>query len=105
LSGVSWVSDWVTIDQERIDQFAACTGDHQWIHLNVERAMRESPFGTTIAHGYLTLATLAQTSFEVWIQPAGIKQASNYGIDRVRYIGAVKSAARIEGPRIANRWA
>jgi acyl dehydratase len=89
------VSDWVTIDQKRINQFAACTGDHQWIHVDVERARRESPFETTIAHGYLTLAMLAQTSFEVWIQPAGIKQAFNYGADRVRFIGAVKSGARI----------
>ena len=52
------VSDWLTVDQERINKFADCTGDHQWIHVDVERAQRESPFGSTIAHGYLILALL-----------------------------------------------
>jgi len=50
------VSDWLTVDQERINEFADCTGDHQWIHVNVERAQRESPLGSTITHGYLTLS-------------------------------------------------
>ncbi|WP_268808180.1 MaoC/PaaZ C-terminal domain-containing protein, partial [Caballeronia terrestris] len=53
------ISDWVVIDQARIDAFAECTGDHQWIHVNVERAKRESPYGGAIAHGYLTLSLLA----------------------------------------------
>src|SRR6516165_5726867 len=52
------VSDWVAIDQSRIDAFASCTGDHQWIHVDTERAKRESPFGGTVAHGYLTLSLL-----------------------------------------------
>jgi acyl dehydratase len=89
------VSDWMLIDQPRIDGFARCTGDDQWIHVDTTRARRESPYGTTIAHGYLTLATLAAGAFEVYIRPAGITQAFNYGLDRVRFIAPVKAGARI----------
>ncbi|MBV8592226.1 MAG: MaoC family dehydratase [Acetobacteraceae bacterium] len=89
------VSDWVTINQERIDQFAECTEDRQWIHVDVERAKHESPLGTTIAHGYLTLAMLAPTTFEVVVKPAGISQALNYGLDRVRFIAPVKAGSRV----------
>jgi acyl dehydratase len=89
------VSDWLTIDQSRIDQFAECTGDHQWIHVDVERAQRESPFGGPVAHGYLTLSLLAPTALEVFIRPAGITQAFNYGLDRVRFISPVRVGARV----------
>jgi acyl dehydratase len=89
------VSDWLTIDQARIDQFAQCTGDDQWIHVDAERARRESPFGGPIAHGYLTLSLLAPTAFEVFIKPAGIAQAFNYGLDRVRFISPVKTGSRL----------
>jgi acyl dehydratase len=89
------VSQWTTLDQRRIDEFADCTGDRQWIHVDVERARRESPLGTTIAHGYLTLAMIAQSTFEVLIEPAGIAQALNYGLERVRFIAPVKSGARV----------
>ena len=89
------VSAWVTMDQQRIDQFAECTEDHQWIHNDVERAKRDSPLGTTIAHGYLTLAMLAPSTFEVVIKPAGISQALNYGLDRVRFIAPVKAGSRV----------
>ena len=89
------VSDWVTMGQDRIDQFAECSDDHQWIHVNAERARRESPFGTTVAHGYLTLAMLAPTFFEVVVKPARINQALNYGLDRVRFIAPVRSGSRI----------
>jgi acyl dehydratase len=89
------VSDWVTINQERIDQFAECTEDRQWIHVDVERAKHDSPLGTTIAHGYLTLSTLAPTTFEVVVKPAGISQALNYGLDRVRFIAPVKAGSRV----------
>ena len=58
------VSDWVPVRQERIDQFATCTGDHQWIHVDVERARRESPFGGPVAHGYLALALVAPTAMD-----------------------------------------
>lgn len=89
------VSDWETIDQQRINEFAAATGDHQWIHVDVERAQKEGPHGTTIAHGYLLLSLLAPTSFEVFIKPAGIATALNYGTDRVRFIAPVKCGARV----------
>jgi acyl dehydratase len=89
------VSAWQTVDQARIKEFAQCTGDRQWIHVDVERAQRDSPFGGTIAHGFLTLATLAPAAFEIWIDPAGIGQAFNYGIDRLRFINPVKAGARI----------
>ena len=69
------VSEWITINQERINDFADFTGDHQWIHVNVERAKRESLFGTTIAHGYLTLSLVAALSMELGIIPAGVSQA------------------------------
>ncbi|MFL5802952.1 MAG: MaoC family dehydratase [Roseiflexaceae bacterium] len=89
------VSDWLTVDQERIDQFAACTGDHQWIHVDVERARRESPFGTPIAHGYLTLALLSQFQYAIGVIPPDATQAINYGLDRVRFLAPVKAGARI----------
>ena len=89
------VSDWITVDQERIDQFAECTGDHQWIHVDVERARRESPFGTTIAHGYLTLSLLPAMQYSVGTLPDGVKAALNYGADKVRFITPVKAGTRI----------
>src|SRR5258708_27490699 len=89
------VSDWLTVDQERINEFADCTGDHQWIHVDVERARRESPLGSTIAHGFLTLSLLAAMQMELGIVPEGISQALNYGLNRVRFIAPVKAGARI----------
>ena len=89
------VSDWLAVDQERINEFADCTGDHQWIHVDIERAQRESPLGSTIAHGYLTLALLAAVLMELNIVPEGVSQALNYGLDRVRFIAPVKAGARI----------
>jgi acyl dehydratase len=89
------VSEWMTIDQERINQFADFTGDHQWIHVDVERAKRESIFGTTIAHGYLTLSLAAALSMGLGIIPAGVSQVLNYGLDKVRFLAPVKSGSRI----------
>jgi len=89
------VSSWVQLDQARISQFAHCTGDDQWIHVDVERSARESPFGSTIAHGYLTLALVGPAALEVWIRPARIRTALNYGIDRVRFLSPVPSGARV----------
>ena len=89
------VSAWVTIDQERINGFADFTGDHQWIHVDVERARRESPFGSTIAHGYLTLSLAASWQYELGIIPADVSEALNYGLDRVRFLTPVKVGARI----------
>jgi acyl dehydratase len=89
------VSDWLTVDQARINQFAACTGDHQWIHVDGERARRESPFGSTIAHGYLILALLPQFQYAIGIVPSGVAQALNYGLNGVRFLVPVKTGARI----------
>jgi acyl dehydratase len=89
------VSGWLTVDQERINEFADCTGDQQWIHVDIERAQRESPLGSTIAHGYLTLSLLAAMQMELGIVPEGVTQALNYGLDRVRFLTPVKAGARI----------
>ena len=89
------VSSWAQIDQQRIEAFAECTGDHQWIHIDVERAKRESPYGTTVGHGYLLLSMIAPTSFEIFVKPARIAAVLNYGIDRVRFIAPVKAGSRI----------
>jgi acyl dehydratase len=89
------VSSWVSIDQPIIDAFAQCTGDQQWIHVDVERAKKESPFGGTVAHGYLTLSLIATATFELLVEPAGVTQAYNYGLDRVRFIAPVKAGARV----------
>jgi acyl dehydratase len=89
------VTDWVVIEQKRIDQFAECTDDHQWIHVDVERAARESVFGSTVAHGYLTLALLARFTYEVGLVPADASQAFNYGLDRVRFMTPVRAGARV----------
>jgi len=88
------VSDWFTVDQALIDKFADATGDHQWIHVDVERAKREMPDGKTIAHGYLTLSLvprLGQTLYRVKRRSRGL----NYGSNRVRFTGQVPAGSRI----------
>ena len=82
------------IDQPRVDAFAEVTGDHQWIHVDVERAKRESPFGGPIAHGYLTVSLLAKFAGEC-IAVDGIKLAVNYGLNRVRFAAPVKVGSRV----------
>jgi len=89
------VSDWLTIDQDRINAFANSTNDHQWIHVDVERAAKESPFGATIAHGYLTLALLAHFQFSTGAIPTDASQVINYGLDKVRFLAPVKAGQRI----------
>jgi len=89
------VSDWITVTQERIQLFADATGDHQWIHLDAERA-RGGPFGTTIAHGFLTLSLLpelAASAFAVLDTKMGV----NYGLNRVRFPAPVPSGSRLRG--------
>jgi len=88
-------TDWVTVDQERIDQFAACTGDRQWIHVDVERARRESPFGGPVAHGYLSLSLVAAMVMELGVVPPDAASALNYGLDKVRFIAPVKAGSRV----------
>jgi acyl dehydratase len=89
------LSDWVTIDQDRINQFAECTEDRQWIHVDAERAAKESPFRTTIAHGYLTLSLIAGLGLQAIKMPSNLMAAFNYGLDKVRFITPVKVNARV----------
>jgi acyl dehydratase len=89
------LSDWITIDQPRIDTFASCTGDHQWIHVDVERAKRESPFCGPIAHGYLTLAMVAPLAMQIGVIPTDAAAGLNYGIDKVRFLAPVPAGARV----------
>ena len=89
------VSDWVTVDQSRIDKFAACTGDHQWIHVDVERARRESPYGGAVAHGYLTLAMMAPLAIQIGVLPKDAAAGLNYGVDKARFLAPVPAGARV----------
>jgi len=89
------ISEWFTVGQECIDQFATCTGDRQWIHIDVERAKRESPFGAPTAHGYLTLALVGALVIELGVIPPDAGSGLNYGLDKVRFIAPVKSGARV----------
>ena len=90
------VSDWVTVDQEKINQFAHATGDFQWIHVDAERAARELPDGTTIAHGYLTLALIPALT-DGFVHMENLKQAINFGCNKVRFYTMVQAGARVRG--------
>ena len=91
------MSDWIVVTQERIAEFAEATGDRQWIHLDRERAEKESPYGTTIAHGFLTLSLLSFLMQNViQFEQAG-RRAINYGLNRVRFPSAVRAGSRIRG--------
>jgi acyl dehydratase len=89
-------TDWIEIDQDRVDRFADATGDHQWIHVDPERAARESPYGGTIAHGYLTLA-LTNLFLPQLIEVQGISMGVNYGADKVRFPAPVPVGSRVRG--------
>ena len=88
-------SSWIDVDQSRIDAFAAATEDPQWIHIDPTRAAAESPYGTTVAHGFLTLSLCVPMLYEV-LPPAG-GMAVNYGVNRVRFPAAVPSGGRVRG--------
>ncbi len=88
-------SDWVTVDQARIDQFAQATGDHQWIHVDPVRAAA-GPFGTTVAHGFLTLS-LVPLLFDSGFAIADVKMGVNYGLNRVRFTAPVPAGGRVRG--------
>jgi acyl dehydratase len=88
------VSDWLEVSQSRIDAFADATGDHQWIHVDVARAKAETSMGSTIAHGFLTLALVSALLRDV-ISVGGLRMAINYGLNRVRFVSPVPSGARI----------
>ncbi len=88
------VSDWITITQERVQQFAEATGDHQWIHLDVARSRAESPYGGTIAHGFLTLSLLPML-MAASVQMSDVKMGVNYGLNRVRFPAPVPVGSRL----------
>jgi len=88
------VGDWFEVTQQRIDTFADATGDRQWIHVDPARAAAESPFRTTIAHGFLTLSLLS-TLIRDAIQFTGIRMAINYGLNKVRFVSPVPAGARV----------
>lgn len=90
------VSDWITVTQERITQFAEATEDRQWIHVDPARAAAESPFKTTIAHGFLTLS-LVSVLLRNAVTVEGLRMAINYGVNRVRFVSPVPAGSRIRG--------
>ena len=90
------VSDWLEVSQDRINQFAEATEDRQWIHIDPERAANESPFKTTIAHGFLTLSLLSVLAKSA-ISVGGVRMGINYGLNRVRFVSPVPAGARIRG--------
>jgi acyl dehydratase len=90
------VSSWITIDQARIDAFADVTEEWQFIHVDAEAAAR-TPFGGTIAHGFLTLSMISKMGGEVMLVPDGTKVVINYGLDRVRFLAPVRSGSRVRG--------
>lgn len=90
------VSDWFTVSQAAIDRFAEATGDDQWIHIDVERAARESPYGATVAHGFFTLSLIGALLRDA-IAIDGVGMSVNYGLNRVRFIAPVIAGSRIRG--------
>jgi acyl dehydratase len=88
------LTDWLTVTQERIDSFAAASGDDQWIHVDRERAASESPYGTTVAHGFLTLSLLSHLLREA-VEIQGLRLGINYGLNRVRFTGPVPAGSRV----------
>ena len=105
---VTWVgrevacSDWLLVDQQRIQAFADATGDQQWIHADPERARRESPYGSTIAHGYLTLSLLPHL-IQSCLRIDGVDRAINYGLDRVRLPAPVLAGQRVRARIVLDR--
>ena len=88
------LTDWLKMDQDRIDKFADCTLDHQWIHVDKEKAA-QGPFGQTIAHGYLTVSLLPHFSSDISVVPEGTMMAINYGMNKLRLVNPVKSDAKV----------
>jgi acyl dehydratase len=88
-------SDWITVEQKQIDTFAEATGDHQWIHVDTEKA-KDGPFGVTIAHGYLTLSLLPVFSAQVY-KVENVKMGINYGLNKVRFTSPVPVNSRLRG--------
>jgi acyl dehydratase len=105
------VSDWILVDQERIDRFAEVTEDRQFIHVDPEAAAK-TPFGGTIAHGFLTLSLLSRMAEDALLRPGEIKMGVNYGFERVRFLSPVRAGKRVRGrfrllrfeEQRANQW-
>jgi acyl dehydratase len=93
------VSDWLTIDQQRINTFADATGDHQWIHIDVERAAREMPGGKTIAHGYLTLSLIPFLGAKI-SRVDGVSRGINYGSNKVRFTNMVPVGSKVRARQV-----
>jgi acyl dehydratase len=91
------VSSWHLVDQKRIDVYADVIEDHQFIHIDPERAARETPFGTTVAHGFLTMSLLSIMSYEVMPVIEGTTMGVNYGFDKLRFLSPVRSGSRVRG--------
>jgi acyl dehydratase len=91
------VSSWHLIDQRRIDLYADVIEDHQFIHIDPERAARETPYGTTVAHGFLTMSLLSIMSYEVMPVVEGTTMSVNYGFDRLRFLSPVRAGSRVRG--------
>jgi len=96
------VSDWLEVTQQRIDQFAEATEDRQWIHIDVERARRESPYKTTVAHGFLTLSLLSKL-LTGSLQVRSAKMGVNYGLNRMRFTAPVPAGSRVRGRFTLNK--
>ena len=92
-------SDWVEVTQDRINTFADATGDHQWIHVDVDRAKAESPFGGPIAHGFLTVSLLPMLSWQIWTVE-GTKLAVNYGMNKLRFPSPVPVGAKVRSTAV-----
>lgn len=93
------LSDWAVIDQQRVDQFAAATADHQWIHVDTERAAKEMPDGKTIAHGYLTLALIPALTGD-FVEVKNLARAINFGLNKVRFYAPVPVGSRLRARAI-----
>ncbi|KIF65843.1 nodulation protein NodN [Streptomyces sp. AcH 505] len=91
------VSSWHVVDQKRIDAFAEVTEDHQFIHVDPVRAAKETPFGTTIAHGFLSLSLMSAFAYEVLPSIEGTAMSVNYGFDKLRFVSPVRAGARVRG--------
>jgi len=96
------VSDWLEISQERIDQFAEVTDDRQWIHIDVERARRDSPYHSTVAHGFLTVSMLSRLLNDS-LEFSTVRMGLNYGFNRLRFTGPVPAGSRLRGRFTLNR--
>jgi len=98
------VSNWIRITQDRVDAFADATGDHQWIHIDVERAKKESPFGGPVAHGFLTLSLMPLLNAEAMPRIEGIKAGINYGLNKVRFVTPVPVGASVRARTVLQEY-